>query len=87
MYCLIGLVTLDEMRARQEDVVKARERQLVVNQSQSRLDSDDTTRKKRKKNKIKQVIFKSDLFFHSMLKQYVLLLYSVLNITAVNTIK
>lgn len=52
-----GLVTLDEMKAKQEDVVKARERQLAVNQNQARLDGEEKSLKKKKKAASKQVSF------------------------------
>lgn len=54
-----GLVTLDQMRARQEDVVKAREKQIVINQGECRLHEkeDGSAAEKHKTKKAKQVSF------------------------------
>ena len=53
---LPGLVTLDEMRAHQEDVVKARERQIAVNAGQtSHLEVDKNRKKKKGAGSAKQV--------------------------------
>ena len=53
--CGPGLVTLDEMKAKQDDVIKAREQQMATNQGAAHLDSDSDGRKRRKKRKHKQV--------------------------------
>jgi len=47
----IGLVTLDQMKSHQEEVVKARERQLAVNAAEARLKEEKTNKKKEKKAK------------------------------------
>ena len=54
---IAGLVTLDEMRAKQQDVVKAREKQIVINKGESRLysEADGALSEKHKKKKAKQV--------------------------------
>ena len=51
---LSGLVTLDEMRAKQEDVIKARERQIASSQEAARLKVEENQKAEHKK-KIKQV--------------------------------
>ena len=55
-FIVLGLVTLDQMKAKQEDVVKARERQLVVCQGEARLNLTETNIRKRRKDKVKQVL-------------------------------
>ena len=52
---LLGLVTLMEMRAKQEDVVKAREKQLAKKDAESRLiEKQKQDRKKQEKMKVGQ---------------------------------
>jgi len=41
--CLLGLVTLNEMKAKQEDVVKERERQMVIGKEAYLPGTDDST--------------------------------------------
>ena len=51
-----GLVSLTEMKAKQEDVVKERERQLAVKGEAARLEVEEVNRRKAEKKKQKQVI-------------------------------
>lgn len=51
--CVTGLVTLDQMRERQELVVKEREKQLAKKNAEARL--IEKAKAERKKKEIKQV--------------------------------
>ena len=48
LFCVAGLVTLTEMKAKQEDVVKLREKQLAKKDAESRLKEQIKADKKRK---------------------------------------
>lgn len=61
MCIILGLVSLVEMRAKQETVVKARETQMVTIKGAARLEEKDGDRKKRKKKK-KGVVSKQDFW-------------------------
>lgn len=52
---IIGLVTLNEMKAKQEDVVKAREFQIVVNRGETKLTVDASDSEARQRDHGNQV--------------------------------
>ena len=57
LHLFSGLVSLEEMRAKQEDVVKARERQIATNIEEEAESSEGKKKsKKPKKHKMKKVI-------------------------------
>ncbi|XP_013415166.1 protein FAM50A-like [Lingula anatina] len=56
----VGLVTLDEMKAKQEDVIKEREKQLALKERASKLDKE---REKEKKKREKRALQKAMLSF------------------------
>lgn len=49
LFCFSGLVTLDEMKAKQEDVIKEREKQLAMKEKAQRLEIEKKEEKKKKK--------------------------------------
>ena len=59
LHCIFGtfagLVSLEEMRAKQDSVIKARETQLAIDEKAARLDCESDGQRKRKKKKKKQV--------------------------------
>ncbi|CAH1790905.1 unnamed protein product [Owenia fusiformis] len=52
----IGLVTLDEMKAKQEDVIREREKQLAIDNAEARLKTKQEKEKKRKDKKQKAAL-------------------------------
>ena len=54
--CSVGLVSLTEMKAKQEDIVKERERHIAINKGEAaRLEVEEVNRRKAEKKKQKQV--------------------------------
>lgn len=63
------MVSLEEMKAKQEDVIKARETQLATTKAAARLEEDCKGSKKRRKSKKSSV---------SSLSYWILIVYSLL---------
>ena len=67
----LGLITLDEMRAKQEDVIQQRERQMATSENASLTIAEKREKNKKKKRELQ--VYMVDLINPNVLNQTVIM--------------